>query len=52
MRKKNESVRGERETAADVLANKFAVFKKDFMSSPLRAAAKAILNGTEPPPAC
>jgi hypothetical protein len=36
IRAKNEEIRKERETAADVIATKFACFKRDFMSAPIR----------------
>ena len=36
IRAKNGEIRKERETAADVIATKFACFKRDFMSAPIR----------------
>ena len=36
IRAKNEEIRKEREAAADVIAIKFACFKRDFMSAPIR----------------
>ena len=36
IRAKNEEIRKERETAADVIATKFACFKRYFMSAQIR----------------
>jgi len=52
VRAKNEEVRKERDAAADVIASKFACFKRDFIGAPVWAAMQAIKNGTEPPKAC
>jgi len=42
IRAKNEEIRKERDAAADVVATKFACFKKDFLSAPIWVAMKAI----------
>ena len=52
VRAKNEDSRKEREAAADVIASKYACFKRDFMGAPIWAAMQAILNNTAPPKPC
>jgi len=42
VRAKNEEIRKEREAAAIVIADKFACFKRDFMSAPIWRAMIAI----------
>jgi len=52
VRAKNEEIRKQREAAATVIADKFAVFKRDFLSAPIWKAMQAILKGTAPPKPC
>lgn len=52
VRSKNEEIRKERDASADLIATKLAVFKRDFLSAPLRAAMNAVLNKTKPPAPC
>jgi len=52
VRAKNEEIRKQREAAATVIADKFAVFKRDFLSAPIWKAMQAILKGTVPPKPC
>ena len=44
VRAKNDEIRQEREGVADKIASKFACFKRDFLSAPLRKAMKHILG--------
>lgn len=52
VRASNEEIRKERDTAADIIATKFACFKRDFMGAPIWKAMTAIQKGTEPPKPC
>lgn len=40
----NEKIRKEREEVCDQIATKFAQFKRDFLSAPIRKAMKCILD--------
>ena len=52
VRAKNEEVRKEREEAAEKIANKFACFKRDFLSAPIWKAMKAVVDKTAAPKPC
>jgi len=52
VREANDLVRKEREDGADKIAAKFSVFKRDYLSSPIRAAMYAVSKGTTPPKPC
>ena len=43
VRAKNEEIRKSREAQCEVIANKFAQFKRDFMGAPIRKAMKKML---------
>ena len=47
IREKNEMMRKEREVICEKIANRFSSFKRDFMSSPIRLAAKCVLDKKE-----
>jgi hypothetical protein len=47
VRAKNEEIRKARDEQCDVIATKFACFKRDFMSAPIRKAMKNVLNGVK-----
>lgn len=47
VRVKNEEIRKEREKSADEIANKFACFKRDFLSAPIRKAMNIVLKKTK-----
>lgn len=49
VREQNDNIRKQREDSADKIATKFALFKRDFLSAPIRAAMYAITKGTSPP---
>jgi hypothetical protein len=52
IRDQNEIIRKERDAGAETIATKFSLFKRDLLSSPIRAAMLAITAGTKPPKAC
>lgn len=45
IREANEKIKKEREAKADVVATRYAVFKRDFVSAPIRKAMNAVLAG-------
>lgn len=46
VRAENDQIRFKREEGAEMIANKFACFKKDFMSAPIRKGMNGVLNKT------
>lgn len=49
IRAKNEEIRKQRDEAAQVIADKFACFKRDFMGASIWSAMQAVLNGKNLP---
>jgi hypothetical protein len=47
VRAENEEIRKQREAEAEVIANRFACFKRDFLGAPIWKAMEDILNGRE-----
>jgi hypothetical protein len=47
VRAKNEEIRKERDEQCEVIANKFACFKRDFISAPIRKAMNNVLKGVK-----
>jgi phosphopantetheinyl transferase (holo-ACP synthase) len=52
VRAENDEIRKQREASADVIANKFACFKRDFMGAPIWATMQDILNKKDPKKPC
>ena len=46
IKENNDDIRRNRDEVAGQIASKFATFKRDFMSAPIRRAMKAVLAGT------
>mmetsp|Transcript_17999 Transcript_17999/g.30648 ORF Transcript_17999/g.30648 Transcript_17999/m.30648 type:complete len:175 (+) Transcript_17999:203-727(+) len=47
IREKNELMRKEREVICEKIASRFSSFKRDFMSAPIRLAAKGVLESKQ-----
>ena len=47
IRTQNEKIRKERDEVCDKIATKFAQFKRDFLSAPIRKAMKCVLEKKE-----
>jgi hypothetical protein len=47
IRTQNEKIRKEREEVCDQIATKFAQFKRDFLSAPIRKAMNCITTKTQ-----
>jgi hypothetical protein len=45
VREQNENIRKQRDDTADKIATKFSLFKRDFLSAPIRSAMYAITKG-------
>ena len=45
IREENEKIRADRKAMIEPIANKFSVFKMEFMSAPIRLAMNAALSG-------
>jgi len=52
VRARNEEIRKERDAAAEIVANRFSAFKRDFLGAPIWAAMIAVVNKTAPPKPC